>query len=87
MGIQLVANGKEGPHFSVWTEDEGGQGVTEVASALMAFVQSLQTTGGTLRQYLTAKDFFQCIHHKFPEPVTIARHCNLKHPGLPSASP
>ena len=32
----------------VWTEDEGGRGVTEVASAVMAFVQSLQTTGGTL---------------------------------------
>jgi len=87
MGIHVVAKGKEGPHFSVWTEDEGGRGVTEVASALMAFVQSLQKTGGTLIawsdscsgqnknfvmlclwQYLLAKNFFQCIQHKFPEP-------------------
>ena len=48
MGIHLVAKGKEGPYFNVWTEDEAGRGVTEVASALMVFVQSLQTKGGTL---------------------------------------
>ena len=87
MGIHLVTKGQEGPYFNVWTEDEGGRGVKEVASALMAFVQSSQRTGGTLIawsdscsgqnknflmiclwQYHIAKNFFRCIHHKFPEP-------------------
>lgn len=47
-GIHLISKEKSGPHFCVWTEDQAGRGVTEVASSLLAFLQTSQISDGTV---------------------------------------
>ena len=47
-GVHLISKQKEGPFYNVWTEDQGGRGVQEVASSLLAFLQASGVAGGTL---------------------------------------
>jgi len=48
LGVHLVSGNISNGYFQLWTEDQGGRGCEEVASAIMCFLDASNLKGGQL---------------------------------------